>query len=117
MGQIAGLKHVVFLGLAHVSNRSAGTTPAETYGNKIEQIFLTWARVRSGDLPTELVPWQGTVTDESGVRWQGTVTDESVKWTGENVLPSRPQAVLLVEKRRDTWIQSCRKNIKDDRYN
>jgi hypothetical protein len=25
------------------------------------------------------------------------VTDESVKWTGENVLPSRPQAVLLVK--------------------
>jgi hypothetical protein len=28
---------------------------------------------------------------------KGTVTDESVKWTDENVLPSRPQAVLLVE--------------------
>jgi hypothetical protein len=25
-----------------------------------------------------------------------TLTDESVKWTGKNVLPSRPQAVLLV---------------------
>jgi hypothetical protein len=28
---------------------------------------------------------------------KGTVTDENVKWTGENVLPSRPQAVLLIE--------------------
>jgi hypothetical protein len=28
---------------------------------------------------------------------KGNLTDESVKWAGENVLPSRPQAVLLVE--------------------
>jgi hypothetical protein len=35
----------------------------------------------------------GLVRDQS----QDTHTDESVKWTGENVLPSRPQAVLLVE--------------------
>jgi hypothetical protein len=55
------------------------------------------ARVRSGDPPIEFVRWQGTVTDESIVRWQGTNTDESVKWVGKNVLPSRPQAVLLVE--------------------
>jgi hypothetical protein len=43
-----------------------------------------------------LIFHKGTVTDES-VRWQDTVTDESVKWAGENVLPSRPQTVLLVE--------------------
>jgi hypothetical protein len=29
---------------------------------------------------------------------KGTVMDESVKWMGKNVLPSRPQAVLLVER-------------------
>jgi hypothetical protein len=37
------------------------------------------------------------------IEGKGTLMDESVKWAGKNVLPSCPQAVLLVEMRSGDW--------------